>query len=1244
MGKAPPPAPQSTAPRPNSPIGPPPKLPSRSNSTTTLSLEETPEEKERKHRLNKRRRVIQELQETEISYSKDLLLLQEVYVSDMTNSPLFTQADEKIIFMNLGEIIELSLDFVALLTPACGGGPDVVYDDAATFVGEAFLQMLSRIRRVYSEYCKKQEASGQHLQELEGRKDIKPFFEACKERCQGRTTTWDLSSFLIKPVQRVLKYPLLINQIHALTPPEHLDFESIATVQKDMLQVAEEINEIKKRKDIVEKIVGPKKKNDSDLRQAVGGSDVTVDILFEALLEKFNLQQALAREFARYILVWLVSIKQYFDSQEALALTLREVYSMVPIHRSSENQSILMVSEFHKSLSQFSKTIGRELEARLKKTVYKSIESFLKLFLGPLQVMKKREKKLLDYDSVRGMKERGETVDKNMLDSAEAYTAINEQLLDELPKFLGLTTRYFDLIVMEFSKVQMFFYDQVKGKILEFFVKNMSDSLSGDEASYLATMDVCEEYIVAMSRVEGPLIRLQKISLIKNVASAHETAFRNMREASQRRKRSASISLHSRSRNASTASRSPMLTPSIEKTSWHSNSPTELLPRLPIQSRFFPGEDENPFEIPESIFHDGSVTSDDYEPFGNSYDRNAFGSGDGKRPLSGTSFNSGSGSGEYQDYSTSKPPAMDEGTDTDEIGIAQALFECTAIYPYSSSEERQLSFVAGESIVVFGLNEDGWYFGKKKIANVLLRKGRMPVSQIANITSIKPRQVRESLFVMIQHNIAVYAESQERSRIVTYYEINRPELLHRTIIPKLLYSAQKWFERDGGLVTHTVLKHGILTIEECIKDILVTHSTSSSAPATKTPKKRTDSIRKAFIEMVKQKCLIAVRPTDSMSVADKDMADEKRETDKMALPPTAAELAIIRKTLGAQKMQQEQTGTIVGLKRTLESLDHDALESKRHKLTDGDLVIKEEVDTDVLFKINYERFIIRWRNAQIASLYEVRLNPTAKAIINTTLELAEERMINCKEDYTIPINLMLVLNNLPKDINLVDTLEFDPAELGTSNIKPKPGECLEKYMEVLEDDLMRILKRDAGRSGQYIIHLRAAAKILKRNLIQDIVSSRFGMPYVRIMNMLLDKGKLEEKQISRFSMMPVKDVREKLTTLCTFGVLNLQEVPKTNDRTPSRTFYLWEVLLDRAADSLVNRLYHTMANLRQRRFVEKAKRAVLLEKCERTDVLADDNLLNAAEKRELDTLAAVLELLENQELRVAEMAMTLKEF
>ncbi|KAK3832844.1 MAG: hypothetical protein J3R72DRAFT_233754 [Linnemannia gamsii] len=148
VGKVAPPPPPLAAPRPDSPQGLPPRLPSRANSAI-LSTHDTPEEKERKHRLDKRRRVVQELLETEISFSKDMLLLQEVYVSDMSESSLFTQADEKIIFTNLAEVVALTLDFIAFLTPACGGGTAEEYDDSTTFVGEAFLQMdPSRIFRV----------------------------------------------------------------------------------------------------------------------------------------------------------------------------------------------------------------------------------------------------------------------------------------------------------------------------------------------------------------------------------------------------------------------------------------------------------------------------------------------------------------------------------------------------------------------------------------------------------------------------------------------------------------------------------------------------------------------------------------------------------------------------------------------------------------------------------------------------------------------------------------------------------------------------------------------------------------------------------------------------------------------------------------------------------------------------------------------------------------------------------------
>ncbi|KAF9968114.1 hypothetical protein BGZ73_000246, partial [Actinomortierella ambigua] len=132
--------------------------------------------------------------------------------------------------------------------------------------------------------------------------------------------------------------------------------------------------------------------------------------------------------------------------------------------------------------------------------------------------------------------------------------------------------------------------------------------------------------------------------------------------------------------------------------------------------RFFPSAYENPFEM-ESVFDDdasGSVVdSDDFGFAASRPPGTVSGGGGGSLRTSTSSIDlfatgrAGSGSG-----FSARPPALDDGMDDDEIGLAQALFECTAIYPYQGEDSRELSFVPGESIVVFGLNE-GWWFGKK---------------------------------------------------------------------------------------------------------------------------------------------------------------------------------------------------------------------------------------------------------------------------------------------------------------------------------------------------------------------------------------------------------------------------------------------------------------------------------------------------------------------------------------------------
>ena len=69
---------------------------------------------------------------------------------------------------------------------------------------------------------------------------------------RGETQAWDLQSLLIKPVQRVLKYPLLLERLVASTSDGHTDHKATLNARDAVAAMARHINEIKRRKDIGE--------------------------------------------------------------------------------------------------------------------------------------------------------------------------------------------------------------------------------------------------------------------------------------------------------------------------------------------------------------------------------------------------------------------------------------------------------------------------------------------------------------------------------------------------------------------------------------------------------------------------------------------------------------------------------------------------------------------------------------------------------------------------------------------------------------------------------------------------------------------------------------------------------------------------------------------------------------------------------------------------------------------------------
>jgi hypothetical protein len=66
----------------------------------------------------------------------------------------------------------------------------------------------------------------------------------------------------------------------------------------------------------------------------------------------------------------------------------------------------------------------------------------------------------------------------------------------------------------------------------------------------------------------------------------------------------------------------------------------------------------------------------------------------------------------------------------------------------------------------------------------------------------------------------------------------------------------------------------------------------------------------------------------------------------------------------------------------------------------------------------------------------------------------------------------------------------------------------------------------------------------------------------------MNRGYLDQKQIADYSMQPTKETRETLYKMLRSGFVVLQDIPRTSDRAPSRTFYVWGADLQGAYKSL----------------------------------------------------------------------------
>uniref|UniRef100_A0A8C7FEG0 Intersectin 2 n=1 Tax=Oncorhynchus kisutch TaxID=8019 RepID=A0A8C7FEG0_ONCKI len=186
----------------------------------------------------KRQGYIHELLQTEERYVEDLQIVMEVFHKPMSESGRLTEAEMVMIFVNWKELIACNTKLLkALQVRKKTGGVNM----PVQVIGDILTSELPHLQP-YIQFCSCQLNGATLLQSrTDNQQDFKDFLKkiATDYRCKGMP----LSSFLLKPMQRITRYPLHIKNILESTQEEHADCRPLREALERAEELCTQVNE-----------------------------------------------------------------------------------------------------------------------------------------------------------------------------------------------------------------------------------------------------------------------------------------------------------------------------------------------------------------------------------------------------------------------------------------------------------------------------------------------------------------------------------------------------------------------------------------------------------------------------------------------------------------------------------------------------------------------------------------------------------------------------------------------------------------------------------------------------------------------------------------------------------------------------------------------------------------------------------------------------------------------------------------
>ncbi|XP_038032524.1 pleckstrin homology domain-containing family G member 1 isoform X3 [Anas platyrhynchos] len=181
-------------------------------------------------------RVVQEILETERMYVQDLKSIVEDYLDCITDQSKLSLGTEErsALFGNIRDIYHFNSELLQDLEN-CENDPVAIAD---CFVSK------SEDFHIYTQYCTNYPRSVAVLTECMRNKTLAKFF---RERQEALQHSLPLGSYLLKPVQRILKYHLLLHEIENHLDKDTEGYDVVLDAIDTMQRVAWHINDMKRK-------------------------------------------------------------------------------------------------------------------------------------------------------------------------------------------------------------------------------------------------------------------------------------------------------------------------------------------------------------------------------------------------------------------------------------------------------------------------------------------------------------------------------------------------------------------------------------------------------------------------------------------------------------------------------------------------------------------------------------------------------------------------------------------------------------------------------------------------------------------------------------------------------------------------------------------------------------------------------------------------------------------------------------